>query len=325
MKIGTILCAIAALALCAGMVSADPFHVEEKPWSYPDGMYDGRDEYAEVEPNDTCPGTQTIACGDVITPALLDPAYDLDYYPFTLATEATVTLGTDVVTPGDLTDTYIELWSGDCLTQLGYNDDGGPGLYSLLIIDLPAGDYSVKVRAYGTGVGPYKLFIDCAGVEPPPENDTCLGAEEYGYFIERCTTGNLTGTTAAYTNDYNPGVPGPSCTGYSANGRDAVYYMDLEAGDPVSMTYTQLTTDTSFYIVTDCADMTSCVVGADDTGTGQPEVINWVCGTTGRYYLILDAWSTDSGGNWTLSYDVGYCPEPTPTNNTTWGQIKSTY
>jgi hypothetical protein len=322
MKIGTILCAIAALALCAGMVSADPFHVEEKAWSYPDGMFDGRDEYAEVEPNDTCPGTQTIVCGDVITPAVLDPSGDHDHFPFTLAGPMTVTLGTDDIDPGapDGTDTYIELWSGDCLTYLAGDDDGGPGLYSLLITDLPAGDYAAMVRGYNdTSTGPYKMFFDCAGVEPPPENDTCAGAEEFGYFIERCTTGQLAGSTATAINDYNPGVPGPSCTGYSANGRDVVYYMDLEAGDQVNLVYTGTGYDASFYIVTDCSDMTSCVVGADD-----PEIINWVCTATGRYYIILDAYPTDIGGDWTLAYTIT-CPEPTPANSTTWGQIKSTY
>ncbi len=39
---------------------------------------------------------------------------------------------------------------------------------------------------------------------------------------------------------------------------------------------------------------------------------------------LLDAWSADQGGDWTLDYSIT-CPEPTPTQNTTWGQIKSTY
>jgi hypothetical protein len=308
------------------MVSADPFHVEEKPWTYPDGMFDGRDTYPEMEPNDACPGTQTIACGDVIVPAILDPSGDHDHFPFTLDSPMTVTLGTDDDPDNPTgTDTYIELWSGDCLTYLAGDDDGGPGFYSLLITDLPAGDYAAMVRGYGDfSTGPYLFFFDCAGVEPPPENDTCGGAEEFGYMIERCTSGFITGTTANAINDYNPAVPGPSCTGYSANGLDVVYYMDLEAGDQVSLTYTQLTWDTSFYIVTDCADMTSCVAGADATFTGDPEVINWVCTATGRYYVILDAYSSESGGDFTLDYTIT-CPEPTPTQNTTWGQIKSIY
>jgi hypothetical protein len=308
------------------MVSADPFHVEEKAWAYPDGMFDGRDEYPEVEPNDACPGTQTIACGDVIVPAELNPGGDYDYYPFTLDMDYSVMLGTDADPNNPTTvDTYIELWSGDCLTYLAGDDDGGPGLYSLVDTDLPAGDYTALVRGYSSSsVGGYMFFFDCAGVQPPPENDTCAGAEEFGYGIERCTSGFITGTTADATNDYNPGDPGPSCTGYTANGLDLVYYMDLEAGDQVSMTYTQLSWDTSFYIVTDCADMTSCVAGADATLTGDPEVINWVCGATGRYFVILDAWSSESGGDFTLDYTIT-CPEPTPTQSTTWGQIKSIY
>ena len=127
MRIGTVLCALAALALCAGIVAADPFHVEEKAWQYPDGMFNGRDEYPEVEPNDVCPGTQTIVCGDVIVPAALDVEYDWDHYPFTLADPTSITLGTDADPGNPLTaDTFIELWSGDCLTYLAGDDDGGP-------------------------------------------------------------------------------------------------------------------------------------------------------------------------------------------------------
>ncbi|MBU1700870.1 MAG: PPC domain-containing protein [Candidatus Eisenbacteria bacterium] len=328
MRTGTILCAIAALALCAGMVAADPFNVEERPWTYPDGKFDGRDEYPEIEPNDTCPGTQVIACGDIITPAALDFGGDLDHFPFTLTGPTAVTLGTDDVDPGapDGTDTYIELWSGDCLTYLAGDDDGGPGLYSLLNINLAAGDYVAMVRGYNsTSVGPYKLFFDCIGVEPPPENNDCGGAEEFQYFIERCTAGLIEGSTQFAMDTYNPAIPGPSCTGWSAAGTDVVYYMDLEAGDQVSMTYTQLEWDASFYIVTDCGNMNSCVAGADDNyNTGGPEVLAYTATTAGRYYVILDAYSAASGGPFTLNYTIT-CPEPTPTSKTTWGQIKSTY
>lgn len=325
MRIGTILCALVALAFCAGMVSADPFHVEEKAWSYPSGMFDGRDTYPEMEPNDTCPGTQTIACGDIINPGLLDPSGDHDHYPFTLDGDYTITLGTDDVTPGDGTDTYIELWSGDCLTYLAGDDDGGPGFYSLLTINLTAGDYAAMVRGYAdVSTGPYLMFFDCVGVQPPPENDTCAGAEEYGYMIERCTTGNIAGTTAFAAHDYNPNIPGPSCTGYSASGNDLVYYLDLEAGDTVDFVYTQLTADATFWMVTDCADMSTCVAGADGTLTGDPEAFTYTVGATGRYFLILSSYSSGTGGDFTLDYTIT-CPEPTPTNSTTWGQIKSAY
>jgi hypothetical protein len=327
MKVGTILCALAALALCAGMVAADPFHVEERPWAYPSGIFDGRDEYPEIEPNDTCPGTQVITCGDIITPGLLDPSGDWDHYPFTLAGPMSITLGTDDVDPDapDGTDTYIELWSGDCLTYLAGDDDGGPGFYSLLNIDLPAGDYSAMVRGYANvSTGPYKLFFDCVGVEPPPENNDCAGAEEFGYAIERCTSGLIEGTTAPAMNTYDLGV-GNACTGWSSAGKDVVYYMDLEAGDQVNMTYTQLLWDASFYIVTDCNNLLTCVVGADDNySSGGPEVISWTATTAGRYFVILDAYSSAQGDIFTLDYSIT-CPEPTPTQSTTWGQIKSTY
>jgi hypothetical protein len=320
------LCVLAALAFCVGMVAADPFHVEERPWGYPDGMFQGRDTYPEMEPNDSCPGTQTIACGDVIVPAELNPGGDYDYYPFTLDDNYTITLGTDADPDNPTTvDTYIELWSGDCLTYLAGDDDGGPGLYSLLNTDLGPGDYTALVRGYSTSsVGGYMFFFDCAGVEPPPENNDCGGAEEFGYSIERCTAGLIEGTTAGAMNTYDLGA-GNSCTGWSSAGKDVVYYMDLEAGDQVNMTYTQLLWDASFYVVTDCSNLLTCVAGADDNyNTGGPETLAFVAPSTGRYFVILDAYSADQGDIFTLDYTIT-CPEPTPTQDTTWGQIKSTY
>jgi hypothetical protein len=311
------------------MVSADPFHVEEKTWTYPAGMFEGRDEYPEAEPNDICPGTQTITCGDIITPAELLPSGDHDFFPFTLTDWTEVTLGTDDIDPinPDGTDTYIELWDGACTEMLDGDDDGGPGYYSLLTVCLGPGDYSAKVRGFGdSATGPYKLFMNCVPCDAPPdppENDTCGGAEQFGYYIERCTSGTLSGTTEVAINDYSTEYGG--CTGWSANGRDVVYYLDLEAGDTAHFIYTQLSADTSFYLITDCSDPNgSCVAGADGTYFAEPEEFTYVVTETGRYYLILDAYSTDTGGQWTMTYDIT-CPEPTPTQDTTWGQIKSMY
>jgi hypothetical protein len=301
----------------AGTALADPQHVDEKDWAYGDTGTTA--VVPEAEPNDVCPG-QAIACGDEVNPAFLAPA-DQDWYYFTANAGEEVTIGTDAIPGGVSADTYLELYFGCGTTAIATNDDGGPGLYSL-ISNFPiatSGEYQIKVRGFsGTSTGDYLMFLTCETPPPPPENDVCND----NYVIDRCTTGTLDGDTSNYRNDYTTGSP--SCTGFTANGNDAVYRMDLNAGDVVDLVYTQLLTDTSFYIITDCADApNSCVIGADDTLTGEPEVINWVVGATGTYWLILDAWTSEAGGPWILDYAIE-CP-PTPTENSSWGQLKTNF
>jgi len=293
------------LGFCAGTVLAAPDGIQdEKPWSYP---FNPRTVWPEDENvNNACPG-QAIACGDVIDDAMITPAYDVDWCYFNVAVAGTwLTIGTDTPSMGGTMDTYLELYDVCGGTMIAYDDDGGPGLYSLIsnFVTPHAGDYYVKVRAYSSGTGNYKVFVTCTEPVPPPENDTCAGAIP----IERCTAGYLEDTSVYATNDYNPGTPGPSCTGYSANGKDVTYLLNLEAGDVCHFVYDTPEADAAFYIVTDCADVSgTCVVGSDQ---GDPEDIDWTCTVSGAYYLILDAYTTGWGGPWTLTYEIT-CPVQT--------------
>jgi hypothetical protein len=326
----------------AGMAEKGP-KPTEPVWHF---NLDSRATYPEAEPNDTCPG-QPIACGDVVDPAAINTAGDVDWYTFTIDTITPITIGTDLATGCTTSiDTYIHLYDSDCATQLAYDDDSGPGAYSLITAYNPVhtGTFNIKVRHYSTsGTGCYKLFLTCAppptgacclaggictiltqancGTQggtyqgdntsctpnpcpQPPPNDTCAGA----FLLDRCSSGVIAGTLAAATNNYDPGVPGPSCTGYSAAGKDVVYVMNLVAGDAVHLVYTTPNHDGSMYIVTDCANVSaSCVIGEDDP---EPETINWVATATGTYYLIVDAFTSNGGADFTLEWSIT-CPPPT--------------
>mgnify|MGYP003574595649 CR=1 FL=1 len=54
--------------LVASVAVAAPGHVDEKPWSYPDGFYGYRDVLPEQEPNDTCPSIRTSSSTARIAP-----------------------------------------------------------------------------------------------------------------------------------------------------------------------------------------------------------------------------------------------------------------
>jgi hypothetical protein len=294
--------ALVILVLLAGSAFADPSAIEPKPWEHQLGP--PRDVYPEAEPNNTCPG-QAYVIGDVVQPAALSPAGDLDWYSFAANAGEVLTIGTDSYN-GSSTDTYIELYFQCGGTMLAYDDDSGPGLFSLIAAyTVPqTGTYNVKVRGYSSStVGEYKFFVTVP--QPPPPNDVCGGA----IVIERCTQASLTGDLAPYTNNYDPGSGG-CADGYPEAGKDETYKVDLLTGDILDMTYTQLSADAAFYVVTDCANVPgTCVAGADATFSGQPEVISYTATADGTYYIILDCYGTNTGGAWTWTYTIT-CPGP---------------
>ena len=109
---------------------------------------------------------------------------DYDYYQISLTSGVTVILET-MAGPHcdpDVGDTKLYLYGpNSCTTQVGYDDDSGGGLYSLITYNpATSGTYYIKVQGYSSSYeGCYKLQITCGGtpgtdladeVEP---NDTC--------------------------------------------------------------------------------------------------------------------------------------------------------
>lgn len=303
MKTAAVLLAGFILSIGAFTATADPLHREEKAWQY--GAIVPRAVIPEQEPNDACPG-QPMEIGDAIDPARIDIPADNDWYSFNVGTvPQSVSIMTDA-SPScdpDAGDTYIYLMAPDCATQLAADDDGGPGLYSFIanyIITEP-GTYHVRVRHYSSsGTGCYMLYLMLP--PPPPPNDRCYLADP----IERCASGRIVADLNGAFNDYDPAIPGPSCTGFSAAGKDLTYVMNLAAGDSLSLAYTGDAFDASFYVVTDCDRVSeTCLIGAD--ASYNVEVIEWGVPATGTYYLICDAYGTNTGGAFVLDYEI-ICP-----------------
>jgi len=291
------------LGFCASAVLAAPGgEMDAKPWTY---GFAGTSIIPEQEPNDTCPG-QTMACGDRISPANFSVATDDDWYQFYVdAAGVLLTLGTEPYA-GSAVDTYLELYDSCTGTYITYDDDSGPGTFSL-ITNFPAphaGWYYAKCYSYGHYyTGDYEFFVTCTGSQPPPPNDTCDGALP----IERCSVGSVNGDLFPAANNYDPGSGG-CATGYSEAGKDLTYYVNLEAGDIVHLVYTGNNYDAAFYIVTDCSNVAgTCVVGAD--ASYNVETIDWTCTATGTYYIICDAYGTNTGGTYTMTYEIT-CPGP---------------
>lgn len=103
-------------------------------------------------------------------------------WSFTLAAPAQVTFET-AAGPDGGTDTILYLF--DAEGELDVDDDGGPGLYSVIDQALEAGDYRVAVAGYGSSEGDFTLSARCAGegcdgepVEPVEPSDPWAAARD---------------------------------------------------------------------------------------------------------------------------------------------------
>lgn len=307
MRFATVLMLVLAFGLCASLAQADPnapvdpraaaFH------NFPTGP--GLTIVAETEPNDVCPGPQLLQCTDGVDPASIGVASEMDWYQIQIVSDGTLlTVATHAgATTPYVGDTKLWLYGPDCTTQLAYNDDYGGTLYSQVSATLAVGTYNILVTGYSSSnVGSYTITTDCQGVVVPP-NDTCATALPW----TRCSAGQAVGDLTFATNNYDPAIPGPSCTGYAAVGNDVVYVADLLLGDIVHLVYND-TYDGAIYIVTDCNNVSgTCVIGADTFPNPPGEVIDWTCTGTGTYYIIADAYS--GAGPFTIDWSIT-CPAP---------------
>jgi hypothetical protein len=117
------------------------------------------------------------------------------------------------------------------------------------------------------------------------------------------------GTTIGSYNDYDAGLEGAGCTGYSQPGEDVAYKVDLTANQTITVNLTGLAADKDMSIslvgpgaaATVCTDnITTCVKGADAGLAGENETFTYTATTAGTYYIIVDAWDLSQSGTFTL-------------------------
>ncbi len=274
--------------------------------------YPGDVRAVESEPNGTCALADPLANGEPMA-AALSPAGDADWFAI-VATPGLELLIETRPGPGQSGgDTEMTLYAGDCVTQLAYDDDGGEGLYSRLFQVFPeAGTYYVVINEYGDNDVIEAYVLDAVG-SLNPGNDDCgnpLDLQAYGHAefeVDLCQ----------YGGDYSPAAP--ECTDdYPAAGPDAIYAIDLAAGETfaVCATPTYGFIDLAIWLVSDCGDPeNTCVAGEDD---GNPECLSYVAPAAGRYYLIVDTYS--GCGRVTVTIDA-----PTAAETRDWGSLKRLY
>ena len=266
-----------------------------------------------MEPNDDASTANILTSGDDMSGAI-DPAGEEDFFSF----EATAGYIVDFETlGGDINDTKLYIYDVDGVTELAFNDDGGVNWYSLISFTFPAdGTYFLKVTGYNAFTQGTYILTASEGAPPcdAPENDTCETA------LPLPMGGSFTFDSCGATNDYTTVSGG--CTGYTSNGLDVVYYVDLVEDQQLTVSATT-DYDIVIYLVTDCADVeNTCVAGSDNTiGDGFEEIIFDAGQNPGRYYLILDGYSiTGLDGIWEVVVDGVVA-----TDVTTFDGLKSMY
>jgi len=127
----------------------------------------------ESEPNDDFTTADPIAVGDDYTGSIDAAGLDEDYCSFSVVMGDMVRFET--VAGGTLSDTRIFLYDTDGTTLLDSDDDGGPGLFSLIEWTFAAtGTYYLYVDSFGTNQGTYTLEVRT--LSPGPDLDVVIGS-----------------------------------------------------------------------------------------------------------------------------------------------------
>jgi Secretion system C-terminal sorting domain len=111
------------------------------------------------------------------------------WYVYTSGYNSEITLSTDHLNTDF--DTYIQVFTGSCddLVCIGYNDDGGAALTSLVSFEATTGQtYFIRVGGFGSQTGNFGLTFDCGGGCLDP--DACNYDENAPFDNGNCTYGD---------------------------------------------------------------------------------------------------------------------------------------
>lgn len=137
-----------------------------------------------------------------------------------------------------------------------------------------------------------------------------------------CTTQTLAGNTCGSQNRIKTLF---ACTGFTENGYEAYYSVTLQPGGYFTATVTFPLKDAALYVFDACVEPLTCLVGADDGVTGDPETVTYTNTSLvpQTVYFVVDAFGTNSCGDFTGTFDchqgvVGVEPA-------SWGTVKGVY
>ena len=181
-------------------------------------------------------------------------------------------------------DTYLELYNSSG-NRLAYNDDGGPGLNSLIQTTLPSsGNYTIIARGLGGRLGSYSITVTCGS----SGTTSTTGALCNGYYGAPYNMGSINyGQTISSVTIRQAG------DGYIFNG---------SSGDSITINMTGINNyDTYLELYgPNCQQITT-----NDDGAGYPNArIQTTLNQTGTYTIIARGYSGRTG-SYSLSLQRG--------------------
>ena len=175
-------------------------------------------------------------------------------------------------------------------------------------LDAPKQDGVDAAAIDGPGLPPVDAPVDApspidGGVDAPQVTapDTCVQATELTAMAASAGGVTLTGNTTGYADDVRTGS---SCTGYVADGPDAIYLVNLAAGQTVTATGTPAGWDLSLELVNPCAATPTCLRGADSGVDGDPESATYTATAATAVYVVVDGYNPGIAGAYSLNVRV---------------------
>jgi len=205
----------------------------------------------------------------------------------------------NINTIGSNFDTWLSVFTGSALPNLnliGFNDDGGGGLTSLVSLNATAGTtYQIAVDGYSSATGQIALNI----VVPPPPNDNF--ANQIALTGETATTkGSNRGATEEVGEPTQSGITNSAWWSWTAP-TTGLYNIDTRGSN----------FDTYLSVFTGPAVNNLSLIGANDDAAGNLASLVTVNATAGTTYRIaVDGYSSATG-----QIALNIAPPPPPNDN----------
>lgn len=179
------------------------------------------------------------------------------------------------------------------------------------------GDFYFVVDGYAGAECQFTFQVDTQAPPPPPE------PEVIGPFcdvVEDVFGTTFTGTTCNGVNN----IPSMTCGTYSSAGLEYYYEIFVPAGGSFTADVTN-TADGALYVIDSCNSPAVCLAYADDTLSGDTEVISYTNDTANDMYvyLVVDSWGTDSCGDYVMNFAA--TGGAVATENASFGAIKAQF
>ncbi len=263
--------------------------------------------------------SSVLAINDTATDSVTDPVYSCPiggprngtgsiWYSF-VASGSQATISTSAGTNAPIaTDTLIGLYSGSCpasvefgavggLIEIGCDDDGGDGTYSMLSINtlVTGTTYFIQASTVAFSLqGEFMLTVNCSNPPNPPPNDDQQDAAPLG------VPGGVIGNNIDATSD----ILGPPCV-VASGPFNNVWYRVQGTGETMTATTCSLLTDFDTKISVFCDEVTLPCVGGNDDDCPMPKpasTVEW-CSQANSTYLITVGGS-EEGAMGTFRLDI---------------------